>query len=252
MHITEPNLKSVAHAADSIKSSIFAALHECSRYPKLCESVFNSDFTNLLNTVLADLFAFAQKDPAAKGELALIAKAYSSFQAVLHYRVAHWVVTQMTPAFNIMAEEAALIISEKGKLLSGVEIHPRCIIGSRFVLDHGYGTVIGETAFVGNDCYILNGVTIGAARISNNKSGKRHPTIGDRVEIVAFARLLGDIIIGNDVFIGPHTLIIKNISSNSIVTTRTEMQVRVRNKNSQTGKFDKRMNEPLTESLFAS
>ena len=76
-------------------------------------------------------------------------------------------------------------------VLSGAEIHPAARIGRRFVLDHGYGTVIGETCEIGHDCYILCGVTLGARGIANNPDGKRHPRLGNNVEVGSGARVLG-------------------------------------------------------------
>jgi serine O-acetyltransferase len=87
------------------------------------------------------------------------------------------------------------------------------------------GTVFGETAKIGDDCYILGGVTLGACGISNNINGKRHPTIGNRVQVGAFSRIFGTVNIGDDVFIGPHCTITEDISENSRVILRTSLQV---------------------------
>jgi len=122
-------------------------------------------------------------------------------------------------------ESAALLVSARGKLLSGADIHARSNIGKRFVLDHGYGTVIGETTEIGDDCYVLGGVVLGATGISGNSRGKRHPTIGNRVEIGAFSRVFGNVVIGDDVFVAPHCVIKENVPRNSVVSLRSELQI---------------------------
>jgi serine O-acetyltransferase len=174
-----------------------------------------------------DLQAFAAKDPASRGSPDIIARSYSSFKAVAHYRLARALLTMTKSAPIGCAELLANVslISYRGKMMSGAEIHPHCQIGRRFVLDHGWSTVIGETAVLGNDCYVLGSVTLGATGISGNPSGKRHPTLGNRVQIGAFARVFGDVLIGDDVFIGPYCVINQDIEAGSAVTLKTELQV---------------------------
>ena len=109
--------------------------------------------------------------------------------------------------------------------MTGVEIHPGATIGPHFVIDHGFGTVIGETAFVGSDCYFLQGVILGSLGISSNPLGKRHPTIGNRVEIGAFSKILGPVSIGDDVKISPGCLVNFDVDSNSRVLSINECQV---------------------------
>ena len=108
--------------------------------------------------VAEDLIAYAWRDPASRGRGELILESYASFKAVLYYRLAHrvWNLPDQ-PHGQFCA--IALTLSNQGKILSGAEIHPAARIGRRFVLDHGFGTVIGETCEIGNDCYILCGVT---------------------------------------------------------------------------------------------
>jgi serine O-acetyltransferase len=119
----------------------------------------------------------------------------------------------------------ASLVSSRGKMLSGAELHPRCSIGKRFVLDHGVGTVFGETAVVGDDCYVLGGVTLGAIGIAANPCGKRHPTIGNRVQIGAFARIFGCVNIGDDVFIGSHCTVTSDVPAGSKVALRSCVQI---------------------------
>lgn len=209
-----------------LKNQISCAFFECCD-PHFAASILASDvFGVVLEQAMDDVVAFAAKDPAAHGDPVLIAQTYTSFKAVLHYRIAHALIVAAGTSSDMHDLKLhAAIIANRGKLLSGAEIHPSCRIGKRFVLDHGFGTVIGETAELGDDCYVLGGVTLGAAGISANPSMKRHPTIGNRVQIGAFARIFGTASVGDDVFIGPHCVIKEDVPADSIVTLKTECQV---------------------------
>ncbi len=217
--------------SSALLAQLQAALWECCS--PACIRYLNS--TSLMDEVIAvlmeDVHAFVSKDPASGGNPLMIIQAYTSFKAVLHYRLAnamhHFVATHAVQ----MGDTAlyAPLISARGKMLSGAELHFKCRIGARFVLDHGVGTVFGETSVIGDDCYILGGVTLGASGISGNPFGKRHPTIGNRVQIGAFSRIFGPVTIGDDVFVGPHCTINEDVAAKSRVTLRTSLQI-VRNK----------------------
>jgi serine O-acetyltransferase len=204
-----------------------AALMECCSPRFVDKVVCHPCFEFAIREAEKDLDAFASKDPASRGSMAAIAQGYSSYKAVAHYRLARALISLVHTSDADQAELDANVslISCRGKLMSGAEIHSRCQIGRRFVLDHGWGTVIGETAVLGDDCYVLGGVTLGAMGISGNASGKRHPTLGNRVQVGAFARIFGDIEIGDDVFIGPHCVIKQDIAAGSVVTLKTELQI---------------------------
>jgi serine O-acetyltransferase len=214
-------------ASMAITAQLQAALWEC------CPPDFVTQLERTLllhDTVLElieDVDAFASKDPASGGDPLCIIQTYTSFKAILHYRLAyklnrHFFKNEFQ--YRDLPLYASLI-SSRGKLLSGAELHHRCRIGKRFILDHGIGTVVGETVQIGDDCYILGGVTLGSCGISNNPSGKRHPTIGSRVQIGAFARVFGAITIGDDVIIGSQCTITKDVLSCSTVALRTSVQV---------------------------
>jgi serine O-acetyltransferase len=210
-----------------ISNLLKAALLECCS-PEFAEKVICHPLFELaVCQVKDDLSAFVVKDPAARGCPEVIVRGYSSFKAVAHYRLSR-ALLGMSGSLDIACAELqanVLLISCRGKMMSGAEIHPECQIGRRFVLDHGWGTVIGETVVLGDDCYILGGVTLGATGIAGNPSGKRHPTIGSRVEVGAFARIFGNVNIGDDVFIGPHCTIKHDIDAGSVVTLKSELQV---------------------------
>lgn len=172
-----------------------------------------------------DLEAFVRRDPAAHGRYHLILDASSSFRAVMHYRLAHefW---QRRGEPECSWDTVAIKLSNQGKLHSGVDIHPGAKIGARFVLDHAYGTVIGETCRIGGDAYILGGVTLGSLGIANNPSGQRHPTLGNNVQVGAFARVLGALVVGDNVFISPNCVITENIPSNSRISIVNQIQLK--------------------------
>lgn len=207
----------------AIESQISAALWECCSpaYVRLVKA--DGMIDEVLEELMEDAGTFATKDPASKGDPFRIVQTYTSFRAVLHYRVAHAMVS--TQADSNQASCYASLVSSRGKLLSGAELHPCCHIGQRFVLDHGIGTVFGETASVGDDCYVLGGVTLGANGIAGNPQGKRHPSIGNRVQLGAFARIFGSVTIGDDVFVGPHCVISDDVLAGSKVTLRSNLQV---------------------------
>lgn len=210
-----------------IRAQINAALWECSPVEFIEELEQTDVVQQVAEALAADAHAFATKDPASFHDRTQIVQNYTSFKAVLHYRLARAIALHKTQESGHSQEWTAYaaLISSRGKLLSGAELHHRCRIGHRFILDHGVGTVIGETAEIGDDCYFLGGVTLGSLGISGNPDGKRHPTVGNRVQIGAFASLLGPILIGDDVMVGTHCTITKNISARNRVTLRSSLQI---------------------------
>ncbi|WP_179402040.1 serine O-acetyltransferase [Burkholderia guangdongensis] len=175
-------------------------------------------FVEIVSAARDDARARFEKDPAAHRDVSAILQRDPSFNAVLQYRLAHAMANDAEPSSAIGCY--ADLISSRSKLLSGADIHPRARIGRRFVLGHGAGTTIGETTVIGDDCHLLGGVTLGAAAITWNRSARRHPILGDRVQIGAFARLLGDIRIGDGVLIGPRCVITQDVPSDSAVIVR--------------------------------
>jgi len=108
----------------------------------------------------------------------------------------------------------ARLLSEIARSLTGVEIHPGAVLGRRFFIDHGMGVVIGETAVVGDDVLMFHTSTLGGRSMTK---GKRHPTVGDRVVIGAGAKILGPILIGDDVQIGANAVVVKDVDPGSVV-----------------------------------
>jgi serine O-acetyltransferase len=212
---------------DVVTNLLKAALMECCSPRFVDKTICHPCFEHAIREAEKDLEAFARKDPASRGSMEDIALGYTSYKAVAHYRLAHAMISMIPTSDAERAEldASVFLISSRGKLMSGAEIHARCQIGRRFVLDHGCGTVIGETAVLGDDCYVLGGVTLGAVGIAGNASGKRHPTLGNRVQVGAFSRIFGCVEIGDDVFIGPHCVIKEDIAAGSIVTLKTQLQI---------------------------
>lgn len=174
-----------------------------------------------------DLLHFAQVDPASHHDPSVILDAYSAFACVLHYRLAHAVLIGSGLAPH--RRRTARWLADQGKMISGIDIHPAAAIGRRFVVDHAVGTVIGETSEIGNDCYVLGGVVLGARGIAGNPSGKRHPKIGNNVQIGSFARILGPVVIGDNAFIAAHCVVTGDVPAGSRVNILNQLQVHSNN-----------------------
>lgn len=176
------------------------------------------DLNNLIKLLDEDKKSFLEKDPSTKKDSIYFLLAFSSFNAIVGYRLANLIVYKYK---NIIDAKK---ISEYNKIKTGIEIHPSAKIGSRFIIDHGVGTVIGETCIIGNDCYILQKVILGSSQIARNIDKQRHPIIGNNVEIGGFVRIFGNIKIGDNVKISPHSIIFNDIPSNSSVIIKNNKQ----------------------------
>lgn len=150
-----------------------------------------------------DINTIKSQDPAIKSTVE--AFLYPSIYALLFYRFAN-------KLYKIKLFFLARFISQFGRFLTGIEIHPGAVIGRRLFIDHGMGIVIGETAEIGNDVVIYHGVTLGG---TGHHTGKRHPTIGNNVMIGAGAKILGPIYIGNNCKVGANAVVVKEIPDNS-------------------------------------
>ena len=153
-----------------------------------------------------DIRAAKQRDPAKPTTLQVIF-AYPGVHAIWGHRISHWL-------WNHRARLAARVFAELTRILTGVEIHPGAILGAGLFIDHATGVVIGETAEVGDDVTIFHGVTLGG---TGRDTGKRHPTIGDRVTIGAGAKVLGPIKVGDDSRIGANAVVVKQVPSSAVV-----------------------------------
>lgn len=209
--------------AEAIHHQVLAALWECCPPGFINRLQKEGVLCRMKAPIVEDALAFALKDPAACQSPMHVLTGYTSFRALLHYRMAH-TVFQHFPS-DLEASTCCALISSRGQWLSGADIHHRSRLGKRLVLDHAVGTVIGETCVIGDDAYILGGVTLGAAGIAGNPASARHPRLGDRVQVGAFARILGLVTIGNDVFIGPHCTITQDVPANTRITLKSNLQI---------------------------
>ncbi len=150
--------------------------------------------------------AYRQRDPAAK----------SDFEVLLCYPGLHAVGIHRLASFFWRHDLTTLgrFISHIGRFLTGIEIHPGAKLGRRFIIDHGMGVVIGETAEIGDDVYIYHQVTLGG---TSSEAGKRHPTIGNNVIIGAGAKVLGAIEVGENARIGANAVVVAPVAANTTV-----------------------------------
>jgi serine O-acetyltransferase len=171
----------------------------------------------MLGTVREQIDTIFREDPAARSVVEILL-CYPGFHAVLLHRLAHKLYLARVPLLP-------RLISQCGRFFTGIEIHPGARIGHRFFIDHGMGVVIGETAEIGDDVLLYQGVTLGG---TGNEKGKRHPTLGNRVVVGAGAKVLGGIRIGDDVKIGAGTVVVRPVPDNSTVVGIPGRSVRTR------------------------
>ena len=188
-------------------------------------SAFVQQLKQLRITLLKDVTAIYQGDPAAKSQIEIIL-AYPGFLAIAAYRVAHWLQDKSVKLLPRM-------ITEYAHGLTGIDIHPGAQIGEHLCIDHGTGIVIGETTIIGDHVKIYQGVTLGALSVENREmTEKRHPTIEDKVIIYAQAIILGgDTIIGHNSIIGGNVWLVHSVPPFSKVYYKNERTVNSNNKN---------------------
>jgi serine O-acetyltransferase len=175
-------------------------------------------FARAVAEIRRDLAAARSRDPAARGVGSLeILVTWPGVQALLAHRLAHALWLRNVPLLPRLLAAIA-------RSVTGVEIHPAAEIGQGLLIDHGMGVVIGETAQIGDDVTIYQGVTLGGTGFA---TGKRHPTVQDSVTIGAGARLLGPITVGHGAKIGANTVVIHDVPPNSTVVGNPGHPVRV-------------------------
>ncbi|GHJ11331.1 hypothetical protein TPA0907_56980 [Micromonospora humidisoli] len=224
---TNDMTENVERRADLASCLWELALPRIRQIRALCGYTWDPAADELIDLVDGDLLALTTRDPATHGSWREALGSYRSFHAVLAYRLAHHVLTtaRHRGACNQHAYLLARRISEQAKVETGVELHPAARIGPRFVVDHGSGTVVGEGVVIGSDCYLLQCVVLGSLKIADNLPHRRHPTLGDRVEVGAYARILGPLTIGDDTIIGSHALVRDDVPPQSRVSVLNAYQV---------------------------
>ena len=161
---------------------------------------------NLLDKIKRDFLSVQTRDPAFKNKIELL-YAYPGVWAVVNYRIANTIYKK---GFKRLAR----FIMAINQFFTNIDIHPGATIGENVFIDHGIGVVIGETAIVGNNVTIYQGVTLGGVSLN---PGKRHPTIEDDVTIGAGAKILGNITIGKESRIGANSVVVKDVPPYSTV-----------------------------------
>ena len=156
--------------------------------------------------LLEDIRAYQRNDPAARSAMEILLL-YNGLHATIDYRIAHWLLRHH-------CRFLARAVSQWSKLWTGIEIHPGARIGKRLVIDHGTGIVIGETAEIGDDCLLYQGVTLGG---TGKDVGKRHPTLGNNVMVGAGAKVLGPIHVGNNARIAANAVVLREVPDNATV-----------------------------------
>lgn len=150
------------------------------------------------------LGAYQKRDPAARSKLEIFLL-YPGVHALIFHRVSHWLWTHKLRFL-------ARLNSQIARHLTGIEIHPGAVIGRRFVIDHGMGIVIGETAEIGDDVLLYHGVTLGG---TGKDQGKRHPTIGNNVMIACGAKVLGPFKVGDGARIASNAVVLREVPPNA-------------------------------------
>jgi len=194
---------------------------------------------HLLAHIREDVATVLERDPAAKSR-AEVFLCYAGLHAVWFYRINHWFWNH---GFLLVARW----LSQVARFLTGIEIHPGAKIGRRLFIDHGLGVVIGETAAVGNDVTLYQGVTLGG---TGKEQGKRHPSIEDGVVIGGGAKVLGNITVGRNCRIGAGSVVLRNVPEDSTVVG-VPGHIIFREGKRVVITDPKQINDPLSEALAA-
>ncbi|HXF34586.1 MAG TPA: serine O-acetyltransferase [Candidatus Acidoferrales bacterium] len=159
-----------------------------------------------IETILADLQAPIERDPAASGWVEVLLS-YPGFHAITAHRFIHALHRSGLPILPRFLSQAV-------RFATGIEIHPGATIGKGFFIDHGMGVVIGETTEIGDNVTIYQGVTLGGTSLNR---GKRHPTLGNNVTVGLHAAVLGAITVGENSKIGAGSVVVKDVPPNATV-----------------------------------
>ena len=190
---------------------------------------------SLIAGIKRDIQAALDRDPAAVSKLQVIFT-YPGFHARLHHRVAHTMHRKRM-------QFAARLVSYASRFVTGIEIHPGAKIGEGLFIDHGMGVVIGETAEIGDNVTLHQGVTLGG---TSQQRAKRHPTLGNNVVVGVGAQLIGNITIGDNSKVGAGSVVIKSVPPNATVVGVPGRVVAIRNPDTDTVE---KLPDPVGEKL---
>ena len=174
-----------------------------------------------------DIRAVKERDPAARNTLEVL-MLYSGVHAIMLHRPAHWL-------YNRKCYFSARLISQFSRFLTGIELHPGAKLGRGILIDHGSGVVIGETAEVGDNCTIYQGVTLGG---TGKDKGKRHPTIGSNVLIGSGAKILGPLTVSDNCKIASNAVLLNDLAESSTAVGVPARTVRVAGEKLDPSKLD--------------
>jgi serine O-acetyltransferase len=192
----------------------------------------------MFNNIKSDIRAVFDNDPAARSWFEVVFT-YAGLHSIWCHRVAHFL-------FKHKWYTLARMVSQISRFMTGIEIHPGAVIGSRLFIDHGMGIVIGETCEIGDDVIIYQGVTLGG---TGKEKGKRHPTVGNNVVIGSGAKVLGSFRIGDNSNIGSNAVVLREVPNNSTVVGNPGRVVK-RNGERVSDRLDHaKMPDPLVDSL---
>jgi len=183
-----------------------------------------------------DVACVFERDPAARN-LFDVLTCYSGVHAILFHRLNHWL-------WSHGARWLARFLGNTSRWLTGIEIHPGAQIGRRFFVDHGTGVVIGETAEIGNDVTLYQGVTLGGRTLDE---GKRHPSLGNNVVVGAGAKILGPFLVGDDARIGSNAVVLEAVPAGATVVGVPGRVVRCRDENTKCLEMVKSDKQPEVE-----
>lgn len=225
-HERKSGAEKLENQYDGLKSTFSALLYELLKNEEKVKqhtlSLFDA-IPQIYQDLLLDAEAILKFDPAAQS-IEEVLVAYPGFYATAIYRIAHQLHIQGIKTLP-------RILSEYAHSKTGIDIHPGAEIGESFFIDHGTGIVVGETAIIGNNVKVYQGVTLGALNVAKSAaSTKRHPTIEDNVIIYSGATILGgDTTIGHDCIIGGNVWLTYSVPPFSVVYHKSEIQVRDKN-----------------------
>src|SRR5271167_1983782 len=195
--------------------------------------------SRLRSSIREDVANVLEHDPAAKSRLEIFL-CYAGLHAVWFYRINHWLWKH---GFLLLGRW----LSQVARFLTGIEIHPGAQIGRRLFIDHGVGVVIGETAVVGDDVTLYQGVTLGG---TGKEQGKRHLTLLDNVVVGGGAKILGNITVGSNCRIGAGSVVLRNVPDDSTVVG-VPGHIIFREGKRVVITDPKQINDPLSEALAA-
>lgn len=154
----------------------------------------------MFENIRADIASVKERDPAARSTFEILLT-YTGLHALIFYRIAHWL-------HGMRFFTAARAVSQFGRFMTGIEIHPGAKIGKGLFIDHGMGVVIGETTEIGDNCLLYQGVTLGG---TGKDKGKRHPTLGNNVMVGAGAKILGPFKVGDNAKIAANAVVLEEV-----------------------------------------